>query len=295
MLNRPNSDFNLHGSPGFAFAPDIKREYSALFLVKKNGYYAFFLKTKTGKLYILNDLELNKIPDKPLEYFYENIDIFAKNSEIIFKDYHIILKNISNLVEAIGGDGRIHGSIIDINFFTHIYINSYDGKVTAYLADDMVNKYVYSNITKLFMDLPLIIEKNHCGLVPINKIIKSTKNNKITLVQDTGIYKVSKYFSKLQKIIASKTIGVWNESIVNEQNPHPIQYNEKNFDALLSALSPYLLKQPKKPIKNKRKKAIIIFFARFWWLLLPIIACIFLINATAKLLKFLKSIIRQYR
>ena len=53
------------------------------------------------------------------------------------------LLNISKVIKSIGGDGSIHGCIVDIDYYNHIYINPVDGKITPYFAYDMEqNMYI---------------------------------------------------------------------------------------------------------------------------------------------------------
>ena len=46
-----------------------------------------------------------------------------------FTPYRNALKTISKEIRAFGGNGNIHGCIIDIDFFNHIYVNPFDGKI----------------------------------------------------------------------------------------------------------------------------------------------------------------------
>ena len=54
-------------------------------------------------------------------------------------------EKIAEKIKKIGGSGNIHGCIIDIDFFNHVYINPNDMKITGYRASDMVNKLFLSS------------------------------------------------------------------------------------------------------------------------------------------------------
>lgn len=58
-------------------------------------------------------------------------------------------KKIAGAIKKIGGDGRIHGCIIDINFFNHAYVNPIDLTVTGYWASDIFQKVIYPDIPSL--------------------------------------------------------------------------------------------------------------------------------------------------
>ena len=49
--------------------------------------------------------------------------------------------------------GRIHGCIIDIDFYNHVYVNPVNMKVTGYYALDIINKKVYGNIPELLKQI----------------------------------------------------------------------------------------------------------------------------------------------
>ena len=54
------------------------------------------------------------------------------NIKTIMNSYMDKLLNISKVIKSIGGDGSIHGCIVDIDYYNHIYINPVDGKITEY-------------------------------------------------------------------------------------------------------------------------------------------------------------------
>ena len=45
----------------------------------------------------------------------------------------------------------VHGSIVDINYWAHLYVNPFDGKVTPYFAFDQTRKMVFPNMRDLLM------------------------------------------------------------------------------------------------------------------------------------------------
>lgn len=58
-------------------------------------------------------------------------------------DYHEALKHISNQIKKIGGDGRIHGCIVDIDEMNHVYLNPIDGRIICYWASAINHRYEY--------------------------------------------------------------------------------------------------------------------------------------------------------
>lgn len=56
--------------------------------------------------------------------------------------------NIADAVKKLVDIG-IHGSIIDIDFLNHIYVNPIDFSITGYWARDIINKIVFPSIPTL--------------------------------------------------------------------------------------------------------------------------------------------------
>lgn len=70
-----------------------------------------------------------------------------------FKPYRDALKRISDEVKRFGGDGNIHGSIVDIDFFNHIYLSPYNGNILPYFAYDVTCPVDYKSVQELLKNL----------------------------------------------------------------------------------------------------------------------------------------------
>ena len=124
-------------------------------------------------------------------------------------------KQIVEEIRAIGGSGNIHGAIIDIDFFNHIYVNPVDLTVTAYWASDIINKIVFDDIPALLKSncpllyanyLKQIESKSEAAIILTNsKIIRPTR-----IYLDTDIYKASMEIKKMQKL-SSNILSIWLE------------------------------------------------------------------------------------
>ena len=88
--------------------------------------------------------------------------------------YSSAQKEIATFIKHIGGQGRIHGCIIDIDFYNHVFLNPLDGKITAYYATSMVDKKVYRNIASLL--------KFKCNKLFVN-LEKMNKNEVLQILQ----------------------------------------------------------------------------------------------------------------
>ena len=211
----------------------FNRNVNILYMLKKNGYYCFIHKTKTGSLSLLNGGALKKLDTKDVNYYYDNMDSMIASIETPLEKYTAYQKSIANEIRKIGGSGRIHGCIIDIDFYNHVYVNPVDMTVRSYWASDIINKLVYPTVPALL--------KAECPELYANylKLIKGEKSNHLAMKQaknevallpqeylETDIYKASREIKKMQKL-NSNVLTTWYD-IIPEKNELP--YNKLEND-----------------------------------------------------------------
>lgn len=198
---------------------DIGRKVNILYMLKKNGYYCFIHKSKNGSLAILNGGALRKLDQKECQYYYDNMEKVIAYIKRPLDIYTKFQKQISDEIKKIGGSGNIHGCIVDIDFYSHIYVNPIDMMTTGYWAHDIINKQVYTSIPSLL--------KEHCSELYERylKLDKSDEKNKmicrnvevaktIPLSQayiDTDIYNASRELKKMQKL-GNNILCCWYET-----------------------------------------------------------------------------------
>ena len=175
-----------------------------IYMLKKDNYYCFLYKSKTGYS-ILNGGSLKKLENPDINYYYENIPNEIALIKEPLNKYSELQENISEEIKKMGGSGYIHGAIIDIDFYNHVYVNPYDSTITGYHALDIVNKYVFKNVPSLLCaECPDLFE-NYQKLISSNSknelIIGG--NTKLSLkpkyYPSTDIYKASREILKMQK------------------------------------------------------------------------------------------------
>ena len=118
------------------------------------------------------------------------------------KKYNEALKNISKVVEKIGGTGTIHGCIVDIDFYNHIYLNPYDGTISAYYSPWFGSRYEYPTIEQLLdKHLPQLYAnyKKLIGTTPGLVVMSGIdiSSSEVTHIFDTTQYKPSKLIQKM--------------------------------------------------------------------------------------------------
>lgn len=185
-----------------------------LYMLKKNGVY-MFVEANNDRLYILCGGKTKRLCCKNICYYYENMDLVVERLKLPLDKYSRFQKKISDKIKAIGGSGEIHGAIIDIDYFNHIYVNPFNSKVVAYAATDIVNKVIYPNVATLLESNCQEIYRNYLlklesGMSSIDKAIDESPAKGLELYLDTDIYKASYEIKKMQRLY-SDILSEWVE------------------------------------------------------------------------------------
>ena len=181
------------------------REFKKLFMLKKNGVYMFVLQSARDTLSLLNGGQRQKLRNKDINYYYENMDrVVARINEPLNK-YSALQKQVSSEIKAIGGSGHIHGAIVDIDWSNHIYVNPMDSKLTPYFASSMTRKWVYPTLRLLLKEKCPSKYNNYIKFIgeqPKASVnLPAIRNNReIRFSGETDIYKASRIINKMQKL-----------------------------------------------------------------------------------------------
>lgn len=225
-------------------------------LIKRDGYYMFFLQTK-DKLYRLEGGTIYNI-SHPLEYYYDNLTVYAKRIEKIFSKYFETIDKIAKEVRGIGGDGKIHGAIIDIDYFNHIYFEPATGSLKYYYAEDNQSRIVYNSLNNLLEDPNTAaklgdkethrkilkkfsrrkrgILKNNSQIElllpsqPLNNLIAEHEKYVAPIKEDgynEEMYYKSRIMSKVQYLYEQKVIRFWRDGVVENRYPLVIKNTNK--------------------------------------------------------------------
>lgn len=203
----------------------FNRDFKKIFMIKKRKTYMFLAKTQKDRMCILNGGSVRKAVIEDLSFYYDNLDAYSDVMNKFLNKYFTHQKEISKTVKDLGGSGRIHGAIVDIDFYNHLYINPLDGSITCYMAYSMTDKYVYDNFGSLITySCPNLLPK-------YKKVVNDTSNktgefylvkpgetitNKHVYVDDTTMYRVSRILKGLQFNATHKVVKIWNDSIIND-------------------------------------------------------------------------------
>ncbi len=210
---------------------ELNREIKKLYMLKKNGHYCFILLSPKGVLYILNGGNIKKLDTSiTIDYLYDNMDTVINIVKDPLKKYLQILQNISEEIKKIGGTGIIHGCIVDIDFYNHVYVNPIDMKITGYYAEDMIYKKLYPTVHDLLKDQCPALYSNYIKYINNNDSDSFVSHYHYPSVipevyLNTDIYAVSRIVSKMQRLIKN-ILTVWpddlhpNNSLSKKENSH---------------------------------------------------------------------------
>ncbi|MCB2361988.1 DUF4116 domain-containing protein [Clostridium estertheticum] len=215
-----------------------------IYMIKKNGKYMFFLYclyyklSKKKYLYLLNGGRLGKLLRNRLEdlqYYYTAIDIYTENVHQLLDRYTGGQKKISEFVKGLGGSGKIHGCIVDVekpgNFelysYCHLFVNPIDGKVTPYFTYDVKSRFVYKDFKallesqescKLLIDNYTRHEKELSLNMPAlqySSQLKEWEDESSMYDEGSYLYKISRIIKSLQYVAEKSIVRIWNEEMLN--------------------------------------------------------------------------------
>ena len=131
-------------------------------------------------------------------------------------------QRIADTVKRIGGDGTIHGCIIDIDFYNHIYLNPFDSSITGYWATNIIDKVVYPSVPNLLeVNCPAMFDE-YVKLLkdgtknPLVPRKQTTVDASTQIYLDTNIYKASREIAKMQRLY-SNILTSWSEDALHKR------------------------------------------------------------------------------
>ena len=165
---------------------------------------------------------------KDIRFYYDNLERYCKCIMKIFGPFCQYEQQIAELVKQTGGAGKIHGCIIDFDFYNHVFVNPLDGSLVPYIALSKTYKAVYTNFMELrnnpkFGSSALGLSEK--GGEPLTAI-ELTAVNKLeqykcksepagdSIVYDTTIYKYSGIVKSIQYIIDKHIVRVWRDEFL---------------------------------------------------------------------------------
>lgn len=218
-------DFNR----GMGIQMNFNQVFDKIHMLKKEGIYCFLLENR-GILYFLEGGRKHSISNDSIDYYYKNMTQYSCALKESIAKYNSTLKKIAQEIRRFGGSGNIHGSIIDIDFYNHIYLNPIDGSVVPYYATSIVNKYVYRNVSELLLSHQKDLYKKYLVLSKDERKEEFSINQQTLtihddskLVQETDIYQPSNLIKSIQYLTNSNVIRKWNYNVISKEKNLPVK------------------------------------------------------------------------
>ena len=195
-----------------------------LFLLKRDGLYMFVIKTKTS-LCLMEGGRRKRLGNPDVNYYYENLGRYGRIIKRMIKPYQEVMQKLSADIQKMGGDGSVHGCIVDISFFSHVYVNPYDGKITPYWAMDTVRRQPFDNIRDLLEQKePQLMDQYASVVNELQLLGKSISDGELRVEEDklpakwvygTEMYDPSRIMKSVQYVWEQNVIRIWRDEILN--------------------------------------------------------------------------------
>jgi len=212
---------NINGN-GFVDR-QIKNNNAKFYMIKHSEYYGFFLISSKGS-YICAGGRIKKIDNiKNIEQINMNFTNMVSRYLKALYPYRNVQEQIAKAVKSFGGDGKIHGCIIDIDFYNHIMLNPNDGTMTYYTSPIFGDIKTYGSMLELLSDNNKFLEQEYKKQVDLlgessnNVLFKNQTNVTETLVHvdiKNSAYTISNQMNQLQRLFDKKILRDWNDVLL---------------------------------------------------------------------------------
>lgn len=179
-----------------------------------------------------NSAAARETVNHPLQWYYDHMEEYSSKVSAAFQPYQNALQEISDEIKLFHGSGERHGCIVDIDFYSHVYLNPIDGKVTPYYATDTEYVVPYSSIRTLLQD--------HCKLL-LKYFDRSKNKNNLPILSEQGLvdkgsnaisvpeifldksmYTPSRTMRSIQYVFDQNIIRIWRDGVLDLNNEKTI-------------------------------------------------------------------------
>lgn len=201
----------------------IKNYDAKFYMIKHSGYYGFFVVRPCGT-YICAGGRVKKVSkDNDIKQFSDNFSDMIEKYIKVLSPYRNLQEQISKEIRSIGGDGLIHGCIVDVDFLNHIMINPVDGSISYYYSSCFGFVKEYDSL------MSLLENHNEALAIQYKKQIHSDKDTTISPKQlavvgkvikvdiKNSIYAVSNRVNQLQRLFDKNILRDWNEDLLYDE------------------------------------------------------------------------------
>lgn len=222
---------------------------AALFVIKRLGFYGFFIITTKGQnkgISIVNGGNVKKITGSTdINWICENFDVVVRKYIHLLSPLRTLQNRLSMELKRLGLSGEIHGTIVDIDFYHHIMVNPMDGTITFYyspflglvqemdsfkevmksLCDGKENIKLRDKYNKMLNEdkanlLPSVKSHSPIKISGSTDAIIAKERNMASVDLSDGAYGVSRKISPLQRLFTGSVLRAFDLRLAEtEQTP----------------------------------------------------------------------------
>lgn len=252
-------------------------------MIKNGGFYMFVSVSHSRKksISIMHGGQLRKLSN-PLQYYYDRLPEYGNIVLKAFSNYWNALYSLSDFMKSIQSvpternllpdkelqaahhressdtiscmsfsrfDGKVHGCIVNLDFYNHLFLNPFDGTITPYHALSTSEKYIYRDIESLLkVERPEMLESytrqlekspNHSPLelsknisaashllesLPKCEFESIPQDKDGYLCTDEYMYYISGIFKLLQPIYDCRLVTIWHDNLLPpSEKEYPVE------------------------------------------------------------------------
>lgn len=228
-----------------------QNDKASIYVIKRKGYYGFFIVNPEKGISIVNGGKTKKItPSTDLQWLFDNFEVVLSKYIQVLAPLRKAQEQISKELKSLGFSGTIHGCIVDIDFYHHIMLNPLDGTMTYYYSstfglaqslstfDDVIKSIKNKDVGFLATnrDYNLLLQqfkkmkKDNCliGKSSESYLLETSTNEEVkeqVVSRTEGMYGISRRINPLQRIFEGHVLREFDMKLV--ENQPKIEKNEK--------------------------------------------------------------------
>lgn len=218
-------DFNA----GRGIQMEYFRQQGDIYALKQKGIYMFMLQYGLGLYLLRGGQKLNVFHG--LEYYAANLEKYVEKIQAAFRPYRNALDKIAAEVKRFGGSGYVHGSIVDIDYYNHIYLDPFDGYLMPYFALDVTDRREFRSVRELLESSPfpalgsdgtpmLSAYTKLLDAGGVSILAPTVKEAALAVVpmeilDERNIYAPSRVMKSIQYLLDKGVVRVWNDAVLS--------------------------------------------------------------------------------
>lgn len=218
-------DFNA----GRGIQMEYFRQQGDIYALKQKGIYMFMLQYGLGLYLLRGGQKLNVFHG--LEYYAANLEKYVEKIQAAFRPYRNALDKIAAEVKRFGGSGYMHGSIVDIDYYNHIYLDPFDGYLMPYFALDVTDRREFRSVRELLESSPfpalgsdgtpmLSAYTKLLDAGGVSILAPTVKEAALAVVpmevlDEKNIYAPSRVMKSIQYLLDKGVVRVWNDAVLS--------------------------------------------------------------------------------